>query len=283
MLFTIITPTYNRAHMIERTINSVLQQSFTDWEYIIIDDGSTDNTEEIIQKYLEDKRFRYIKKENSGAAHSRNIAVSLAKGEFITFIDSDDDALPNWLEVVSGIIKPDTGIACTAAIRKLANGTEILEDLYEMNVFGKIEKVRFTCGSFFIRRSVFTGINGYDLSMPTGLQSELGYRAVKFLQTVNLKIVSTPEYLVQIYVHNGPRLRKNFNFLSKTCLVFINKNLDYFKEWNRSELSNNYTVIAFYNYKDKNRKAAIYYLAKGIRYRPFRISNYFRLFKYTFF
>ena len=118
--------------------------------------------------------------------------------------------------------------------------------------------------------------------MPTGLQSELGYRAVKFLHDSNLKIVSIPDYLVRIYIHDGPRLRKNFNFLSKTCLVFINKNLDYFKEWNRSELSNNYTVIAFYNYKDKNRKAALYYLAKGIKYRPFRITNYFRFVKYAF-
>src|SRR5215217_5202065 len=119
-MFSIITPTYNRRDLLQTTIKSILAQTFTDWELIVIDDGSTDDTEQVMQTYLTDSRIKYVKKENTGQAHSLNVGSTYVTREFMTFLDSDDEAYPNWLETVYNNIKEDTGIACSGAIRRLA-------------------------------------------------------------------------------------------------------------------------------------------------------------------
>ena len=89
-LVSIIMPSFNTAKFIEETIDSVLAQTYTNWELIIVDDCSTDNTDEVVAKYT-DSRIRYLKNEkNSGAAVSRNRALREAKGRWIAFLDSDD-------------------------------------------------------------------------------------------------------------------------------------------------------------------------------------------------
>ncbi len=101
MKFSIITPTYNRAHTIERAIDSILRQSYQNFEMIIIDDGSTDNTSEIVEKYLNDPRIRYIgPNKNGGVNVARNIGLkNVSKdSEWVTFLDSDDEFFPDALE-----------------------------------------------------------------------------------------------------------------------------------------------------------------------------------------
>lgn len=98
-LVSIIMPSYNTGRFIKETIESVLAQTYTNWELIIVDDCSTDNTDEIVGHYLTDERIRYIKNEtNSGAALSRNRALREAKGKWIAFLDSDDLWEPDKLE-----------------------------------------------------------------------------------------------------------------------------------------------------------------------------------------
>jgi len=98
-LVSIITPSYNTANFIGKTIESVLEQTYQNWEMIIVDDCSQDNTDEVVQQYLVDERIRYIKNEvNSGAALSRNRALKEARGRWIAFLDSDDLWSPNKLE-----------------------------------------------------------------------------------------------------------------------------------------------------------------------------------------
>ena len=90
-LVSIIMPSYNTGRFIKETIESVLAQSYPTWELIIVDDCSTDNTDEVVNQYLADERIRYIKNDtNSGAAVSRNRALREAKGKWIAFLDSDD-------------------------------------------------------------------------------------------------------------------------------------------------------------------------------------------------
>lgn len=98
-LVSIIMPSYNTAQYIGATIKSVLNQTYTNWELIIVDDCSTDNTDEVVKNYLSDKRIKYLKNEqNSGAAVSRNRALREAKGQWISFLDSDDFWMPEKLE-----------------------------------------------------------------------------------------------------------------------------------------------------------------------------------------
>lgn len=98
-LVSIIMPSYNTADYIVESIQSVLEQSYTDWELIVVDDCSTDNTDEVIKPYLTDGRIKYYKNEkNSGAAVSRNHALREAKGKWIALLDSDDLWMPDKLE-----------------------------------------------------------------------------------------------------------------------------------------------------------------------------------------
>jgi len=97
---TIVTPSHNSAPFISETIQSVLGQTFSDWEMIIVDDCSSDNSVEVIRSFADqDPRIKLIQlAENSGAAVARNTAIEAAKGRYIAFLDSDDAWLPNKLE-----------------------------------------------------------------------------------------------------------------------------------------------------------------------------------------
>ena len=98
-LVSIIMPSYNTGHFIKETIESVLAQSYPVWELIIVDDCSTDDTDDVVGQYLSDSRIRYLKNDvNSGAAISRNRALREAKGKWIAFLDSDDIWYPKKLE-----------------------------------------------------------------------------------------------------------------------------------------------------------------------------------------
>lgn len=102
--FSIIIPTYNRAHRIVETIQSVLNQNYEDFELIIVDDGSTDNTQEIVNSFT-DARIRYFKKKNEDRAIARNYGIEKANGEYITFLDSDDRLYPHYFEEALNIIE----------------------------------------------------------------------------------------------------------------------------------------------------------------------------------
>ncbi len=93
---SIIAPTYNRGFIIENTIKSLLSINYSDYEVIVVDDGSTDDTEEII-KGIDSSRLRYYKKENGERAAARNYGTNLANGAYINFVDSDDTVYPNHL------------------------------------------------------------------------------------------------------------------------------------------------------------------------------------------
>lgn len=99
-LFSVIIPTYNRATSIIVAIESVLNQVFLNWELIIVDDGSTDRTNEVVTKY-KDQRIKYFYKENEERGRARNFGIEKAMGLFIAFLDSDDYYYPNYLDEVS--------------------------------------------------------------------------------------------------------------------------------------------------------------------------------------
>lgn len=98
-LVSIITPCYNGSKYISETIDSVLNQTYSNWEMIVIDDGSRDNSSEIVNNYLKkDKRIRLLQQENKGCAAARNNGIRNAKGRYIALLDADDVWYPNFLD-----------------------------------------------------------------------------------------------------------------------------------------------------------------------------------------
>ncbi len=155
--FSIIIPTYNRASLIFKTIKSVLAQTFQDFEIIIVDDGSTDNTEQIIQPYLNHHIF-YFKKANEERAVARNFGTKKAQGSYVCWFDSDDLMYPNHLQSVYEnlekhnfpeaihtayhIAKPDGTIVYTLK----SNASTANEQLIEGNFL--------SCNSVFLKREI---------------------------------------------------------------------------------------------------------------------------------
>lgn len=108
-LISIIIPAYNRAHLISETLDSIIAQSYSNWECLIVDDGSTDNTLKVLQEHhTKDKRIEYYQRDPNlvkGANTCRNIGLEKARGDYIVFFDSDDLMTPNHLEVKINAVK----------------------------------------------------------------------------------------------------------------------------------------------------------------------------------
>jgi glycosyltransferase involved in cell wall biosynthesis len=110
LLFSIIIPTYNRAPFLPKAINSISDQTYPNWELIIVDDGSTDNTKEVVDQFLTDSRVHYHYQENAERSAARNSGIRLSKGEYITFMDSDEYMDTNRLELLFQGIKNNNNI-----------------------------------------------------------------------------------------------------------------------------------------------------------------------------
>lgn len=131
-LVSIITPSYNSAKFIGKTIDSVISQTYKNWEMIIIDDCSTDSSAEFIKTYEEkDSRIKLVQlKENSGAAVARNIGIQLAQGRFIAFLDSDDSWLPEKLEKQLKFMLINNYYFTYTSYFKINENNEILGTMY---------------------------------------------------------------------------------------------------------------------------------------------------------
>jgi ribosomal protein S7 len=111
---SVIVPTYNRADLIPYTINSVLSQTMSDWELIVVDDGSTDDTAAVVKRYQDD-RVRYIRQENAGVSAARNRGVAHATGEYLCFLDSDDELMPQKLAQQTAYLDAHPSIGLVAS------------------------------------------------------------------------------------------------------------------------------------------------------------------------
>ena len=130
MLITVLTPTYNRAKLLERLYQSLCQQTYQDFEWIVVNDGSKDNTDEVVQSFVAEKKINilYIKQENGGKHRAVNRGVKEAKGELLFIADSDDWLLPKSLEIVAEVYKDiarDHSFAGVCGLDVYADGTVI--------------------------------------------------------------------------------------------------------------------------------------------------------------
>lgn len=142
-MISVVIPLYNKAHTITKTIDSVLNQKFKEFEIVIINDGSTDNGVEIIRKFTSDSRIRIFDQANQGVSVARNNGVAKAKYEYIAFLDGDDEWHHDYLLKMKESIElfPDAGMYCCAGTIRNADGTEVLRLAKKYR--GKIEKVDF--------------------------------------------------------------------------------------------------------------------------------------------
>ncbi len=169
-LVSVIIPTYNRGWILKETIDSVLAQDFTDFELIVVDDGSTDNTQGILNSYKED--IVILRQDNKGVSSARNKGIASASGQFIAFLDSDDLWLSQKLSVQVDFFNtnPDA-LICQTEEKWIRNGIRVNPKKRHKKFSGDIfEPSLYLClvspSAVMIKRSLFEKTGMFDETLP---------------------------------------------------------------------------------------------------------------------
>jgi glycosyltransferase involved in cell wall biosynthesis len=139
-LVSVIIPTFNRANLVSRAIKSVLDQNFKDFELIIVDDGSTDNTKQVIADFNDERIIYYKQTVNKGQNASLNLGVGEAKGKFLAFLDSDDEWLPDFLEKMLSAFNHDQTLGAVYSRACGCSSKGILTIGYQFHLQGDVYK-----------------------------------------------------------------------------------------------------------------------------------------------
>ena len=188
---SIVICTYNRAKYLDNGINSVLNQTFKDWELIVVDDGSQDNTFEVVNTYVQKfNNIRYFKHQNKKQCYAKNAGIQASFGKYITFLDSDDAYQPNHLESRIEYMKlhPEVDL--------IQGGFATGEDIWVADYYQHDKKINIKdCvlgPTFFGKSYVFFELRGFN-DMPYGEDTDLWERAEKIFKIK--KIIEPQTYL----------------------------------------------------------------------------------------
>ena len=227
---TVIMPVYNKAQYINESIQSVLNQTFQNFELLIVNDGSTDDSEKTIQRLMvQDQRIKYYKQENKGVAEARNVGVTMAKGEYIAFLDADDIYKETFVEKMIEAIKDKNIAICNYDFKsddklrktkwKCKEGDILVDYLYNKCV------PNMNC--WLIKRAF---ILKYDLQFPT--DNSWGEDQSFFIKVLcHEKDISCVNEALTIYNINMPNSlsRNSLDKLFKD-IEWLNKIKQYIKE-----------------------------------------------------
>lgn len=167
---SVVVPCYNQGEFLDECLESVLKQSFNDWECIIVNDGSLDNTKEIAEKWLRiDQRYRYLEKENGGLSSARNAGISISNSEFILPLDADDMIAPNYLELALNEFNSNAKIRVVYGKANKFGIVQCSWDLPDFSLTLLAEKNLIYCSAIY-RKSSWQEVGGYDENMIYGLE-----------------------------------------------------------------------------------------------------------------
>jgi glycosyltransferase involved in cell wall biosynthesis len=210
---SVIVPTYQRREMVGRAIASALAQTFTDFELIVVDDGSTDGTESAVQNL--DQRIRYVRQENRGVSAARNTGIRLARGPIVALLDSDDCWLPRHLEIVTALLaRYPNAVLCSTSPRVEVGGRQPIEQAELIDALPTlfVENIVGVPASVAVRRDALLAVDGYDerLLVMEGWDLWLRLAALgpfALLQHQTVVVHATAGSLTERAARNGEYLR----------------------------------------------------------------------------
>ena len=210
-IFSIIIPTYNRGYIISKTIDSIVGQTYLDWECIVVDDGSIDNTELLIEEYRQkDDRIIWLKNyRKKGAPGARNTGLYHAKGNWVLFFDSDNEMRPLLLETIFHNLKNEYDVyTCYSDV--LQYGTDYVINNFRWNCFGIIRKGLLSgeCyvdnNSAVIKKELLLKYGGFDEDCPSMQEWDLHLRLSQEAHYYTIK-----QSLVKYYVGGTDAISTN--------------------------------------------------------------------------
>lgn len=220
---SVIIPTYNSAHFIIEAVDSVLAQTFTDFEVLVIDDGSKDNTKEVLtEKY--GNSIQYFYKENSGVSKARNFGIEKAKGKYVAFLDSDDAWIPEKLEKqIVALEKNPANKACYSSFYLCdenlnptgINSSERKADaLTDLLLIGNVVA---TPSTVIAEKELFQQVGGFDDQLSQCADWEMWIRLA-----TKTEFIYIDEPLLKYRIH-GANMSKNAALLEKDTILLMEK------------------------------------------------------------
>ncbi len=270
---SVIIPTYNRADLVKRAIQSVLGQNYEEFELIVVDDASEDNTREVIQEF-DDPRLKYLRHEqNRGGSAARNTGIKESRGKYISLLDDDDELLPRHLENLVATIEdlgPEWGVVYSGKVN--IDGEKRTKDYpdpgWQGDIFEKIlVEGSIQTSTLLIRRSCFDKVGMFDEEFPRHQDWEMNIRLSK-----HFKYFSISEITVKRYVGGSPSYKK----VKQSKKLLINKfdeeisSLGFFKR--RQFYFKNHNALARYAIGEDRVFLGFYLFFKGIFNDPFQFK-----------
>jgi len=225
-MFSVIVPTYNRAHLLPRCIASLRQQSFDDFEVVVADDGSTDDTTKVMQDLSrQDARIRYVRQANQGAGAARNLGGSVSSARYLTFLDSDDEVDAAWLSSFAcRIAESQPDIICCGIKYVDGDGNYLRERLpIQLGCGLPVLSGLYRSGTFAIRREVFAAVGGYAPHLQANQHSELRCRLELQSRRDGWKTECLPDVLVTAHEHSGAKIRKNVSGVFESARYILER------------------------------------------------------------
>ncbi|MDP1853777.1 MAG: glycosyltransferase [Candidatus Omnitrophota bacterium] len=273
-MISVIIPTYNRAQYICETIDSVLAQTYKDYEIIVVDDGSTDNTKELLAKY--NGKIQYVYKTNSGVSAARNLGINLSKGEYLAFLDSDDMWLPEKLEKQMGAINEDSiGLIHTAKYMIDAKGklTGDVRPRYPAKNLDDLLNNYHICMSVLVKKDLVKKAGMFDETISGSEDKDLWIRIAKIAK---IKFIDDP--LIKYRVHSDNTCNdcekiytghvKTFEKLRKDKDMKVHKRLI------KNRLASEYYLLARAQYEKGKYKDALHSLLQALNADIFLFNNF---------
>ena len=266
--FSVIIPLYNKANHIKGTLNTVFAQTFTNYEIIIVNDGSTDNSLQIVSE-IKDARIKLFNTKNRGVSAARNYAMQQAKGDFFAFLDADDFWYPNHLEELNKLITqyPNCGMYCTAYQKQTSkkqiinahfnkikpNHFGIVNDFFLSSINSCIAWTSATC----INKIIFDTIKPFKEKITSGEDTDLWIRiSLHFPVAFSTKITAIHNQIADNRIsHTNIQKRSFLNLDSYELFIKKEPHLKLFLDVNRYALALQYLIAG-------NKEKYIFYKSK---------------------
>ncbi|HXD89095.1 MAG TPA: glycosyltransferase [Urbifossiella sp.] len=175
---SIVMAAKNYARFLPMAVESVRAQTFADWELIVVDDGSTDDTPRVVQRFLDDSRIRYVRSDLLGQSRAKNLGIGLSRGEFVAFLDADDAWLPTKLEKQVALFhnNPEVGVVYARRLLMDEDG-RVAKPLAGSRPPSSMFVQNFVCfSSAVVRREVFSRVGGFNPEWDLSIDYDLWLR-----------------------------------------------------------------------------------------------------------
>lgn len=273
-MFSVIMPVYNGEKFIDAAIRSVLEQTMEDWELIIVDDGSTDHTQEVLKKYKEKANIHSITQTNKGVSAARNKGMSMAKGDYFVFLDADDVWDNNHLAIMHHLIEkyPSAGLYATFTKTELVNGETISEcnffkdkveedvfvddffEVYDKDKSAKMFTVITTC----ISKDAILKVGGFPEGCAIGEDLELSLKVAAYFPVVLSKKITATYKKENSTATKDKSFDPDWGFFERVEEIYADESIPLSKRENLKKVMQWFSMRRYRHYMiDGKRKKAV--------------------------